>query len=255
MSEEKVYPYIGECVNGVVLFSSEGVGAALKKENAAWSCISKFEFTDGWVEGSFKNITREFLANTYGEVVSPEHAEFIIELAESDGCAGVEICKPRIANLKVFHDIYFNFYIDNGVLWFSFHVLAMASDRGEKQITIPLPPAKSTSASKVNRDIERAVKTKINDELSGGEVKKEKQLVDGNKYHREIIGLNGTKTTVDVYRVLDAFKTGCPATDHAIKKMLCAGLRGHKDKVTDYDNAIESLQAARLLLLQKGDES
>lgn len=91
--------------------------------------------------------------------------------------------------------------------------------------------------------------------MSDGEVKKEKQLVDGNKYHREIIGLNGTKTTVDVYRVLDAFKTGCPATDHAIKKMLCAGLRGYKDKVTDYDNAIESLQAARLLLLQRGDKS
>jgi len=74
---------------------------------------------------------------------------------------------------------------------------------------------------------------------------------DGGKYHREIIGLDGTKTTVDVYRILDAFNTGCAATDHAIKKMLCAGLRGHKDKLTDYDNAIESLQAAKELLVQK----
>lgn len=74
---------------------------------------------------------------------------------------------------------------------------------------------------------------------------------DGSKYHREIIGLDGVKTTVDVYRVLDAFKTDCAATDHAIKKMLCAGLRGHKDKLTDYDNAIESLQAAKELLMQK----
>ncbi|WMM36586.1 terminase ATPase subunit [Pseudoalteromonas phage PS_L5] len=74
---------------------------------------------------------------------------------------------------------------------------------------------------------------------------------DGSKYHREIIGLDGVKTTVDVYRILDAFKTDCAATDHAIKKMLCAGLRGHKDKLTDYDNAIESLQAAKELLLQR----
>ena len=74
---------------------------------------------------------------------------------------------------------------------------------------------------------------------------------DGNKYRRTIIGLDGTKTIVDVYRVLDAFNTGCAATDHAIKKMLCAGLRGHKDKLTDYDNAIESLQAAKELLVQK----
>ena len=76
---------------------------------------------------------------------------------------------------------------------------------------------------------------------------------DGGKYYREIIGLDGTKTTVDVYRILDAFKTGCAATDHAVKKMLCAGLRGHKDKLTDYDNAIESLQAAKELLIQKSN--
>ncbi len=75
---------------------------------------------------------------------------------------------------------------------------------------------------------------------------------DGNKYHREIIGLDGKRTTVVVYRVLDAFTTNCPATDHAIKKMLCAGLRGHKDKITDYENAIESLEGALSLLKQKG---
>ena len=34
---------------------------------------------------SHKNITHEYLQNTYGEVVSPEHAEFIIELAELHG--------------------------------------------------------------------------------------------------------------------------------------------------------------------------
>lgn len=78
-------------------------------------------------------------------------------------------------------------------------------------------------------------------------------MKDGNKYHREIIGLCGTKTTIDVYRVLDAFKTGCAATDHAIKKMLCAGLRGHKDSVTDYENAIESLEQALLLIKQKAE--
>lgn len=74
---------------------------------------------------------------------------------------------------------------------------------------------------------------------------------DRNKYHREIIGFCGTKVEVDVYRVLDAFKTGSAALDHAAKKMLCTGIRGHKDYVTDIDNAIESLQEARSLHLQK----
>lgn len=105
--------------------------------------------------------------------------------------------------------------------------------------------------SKVNRDIERSVKDKVNDELDNPKAANEKRLIDGNKYRREITGLDGTKTIIDVYRVLDAFKTECAATDHAVKKMLCAGLRGHKDKVTDYDNAIESLIAARDLLTQK----
>ncbi len=77
--------------------------------------------------------------------------------------------------------------------------------------------------------------------------------VDGNKYHRTIYGLCGTPVKVDVYRVSDAFPTGSVPIDHAVKKMLCAGLRGHKDKLTDIDNAIESLQAARLLLIQKGE--
>ena len=76
-------------------------------------------------------------------------------------------------------------------------------------------------------------------------------LRDGNKYHRTIYGLDGTKTTVDVYRVLDAFKTGSAESDHAVKKILCPGERGHKDKLTDIDNAIESLQQYRKLLTQK----
>lgn len=93
------------------------------------------------------------------------------------------------------------------------------------------------------------------DKVNTSEKPNSSEFKDGDKYIRTITGLDGTKTTVDVYRVLDAFNTGCAATDHAIKKMLCAGLRGHKDKLTDYDNAIESLQAAKELLMQKGNNA
>ena len=93
---------------------------------------------------------------------------------------------------------------------------------------------KSNSVSTVNRDIERPKK-------------------DGNKYHREIIGFCGTKVEVDIYRVLDAYKTGSASLDHAAKKILCAGIRGHKDFITDIDNAIESLQEAKALHFQKMD--
>lgn len=72
-----------------------------------------------------------------------------------------------------------------------------------------------------------------------------------SKYNREIIGLDGKTTTVDVYRVLDAFKVADPATQHAIKKLLCLGLRGHKDYLTDLNDSIESLQKAKDLYGQK----
>ncbi|UGO52705.1 putative terminase ATPase subunit [Klebsiella phage vB_KpnD_Opt-79] len=72
-----------------------------------------------------------------------------------------------------------------------------------------------------------------------------------SKYNREIIGLDGTLTTVDVYRVLDAFQVTDPAIQHAIKKMLCTGLRGHKDYLTDIDDSIESLRKAKELYGQK----
>lgn len=78
-----------------------------------------------------------------------------------------------------------------------------------------------------------------------------RKIKDGKKYHREIIGFCGTKVEIDVYRVLGAYNTGSASIDHAIKKLLCTGLRGHKDFVTDIDNAIESLEEAKMLYLQK----
>lgn len=46
---------------------------------------------------------------------------------------------------------------------------------------------------------------------------------------------------VDVYDVLSAFKTGCPAMDHAAKKILAAGKRGYKDSLQDKNEAIQSI--------------
>ena len=74
---------------------------------------------------------------------------------------------------------------------------------------------------------------------------------DGKKYERTLIGLCGTPVKTDVYRVLDAFNTGDPILDHLIKKALCAGSRGHKDKITDYRNILESAEKALRLLMQK----
>ena len=46
---------------------------------------------------------------------------------------------------------------------------------------------------------------------------------------------------IDVYRVLDLFEVYDPAIQHAVKKLLVAGGRGHKDIKKDVHEAIVSL--------------
>lgn len=72
-----------------------------------------------------------------------------------------------------------------------------------------------------------------------------------NPYQRTIIGLDGSKCAVDVYRILDAFKTDSPALDHAIKKILCPGTRHTKTREQDLKEAIKSIEAELLLMSQR----
>ena len=61
------------------------------------------------------------------------------------------------------------------------------------------------------------------------------------------------KEVVDVYDVLMAFNVTNPATQHAIKKLLMPGNRGHKDKITDLKEAYQSI--ARAIELESEDAS
>ncbi|QAY17989.1 hypothetical protein [Pseudoalteromonas phage C7] len=94
------------------------------------SGIHKGEFHDVYprFRGRYKNITREYLSNTWGVVESKEHAEFIIELTKN--------CSIRLystQNKKAY------FCCDGKYLWFTgFEQYAL--NRNRKQITIPLPP-------------------------------------------------------------------------------------------------------------------
>lgn len=66
-----------------------------------------------------------------------------------------------------------------------------------------------------------------------------------SKYNRTMTNTHGSTMTVDVYDVLRAFDIRDPALQHALKKLLCMGLRGHKDIGTDLNEAIESLEKLR----------
>lgn len=58
--------------------------------------------------------------------------------------------------------------------------------------------------------------------------------------------------TVDVYDVLAAFDVTCPATQHAVKKLLMAGRRGHKDALQDLQEAQQSVARAIGMEMERG---
>lgn len=77
-------------------------------------------------------------------------------------------------------------------------------------------------------------------------------VANKSKYHREI----KPGVWVDVYDVLDAFDPDNrnAADDHAIKKMLLPGKRGHKDGIKDRSEAIQSLQRSIQKIEEKQHE-
>ncbi len=69
----------------------------------------------------------------------------------------------------------------------------------------------------------------------------------GNKYLRKIhpaVPNEGEPIFVDVYCVIKAFNVVGAGQQHALKKILCAGIRGKGDKAQDLQEAIDSLKRA-----------
>ena len=48
--------------------------------------------------------------------------------------------------------------------------------------------------------------------------------------------------TLDVYRVISIFGVTDPCIQHALKKLLCSGVRGHKDQEKDIQDVIDTLE-------------
>lgn len=77
-------------------------------------------------------------------------------------------------------------------------------------------------------------------------------VIPENKYQKEIVcktaDSNGVMifatVVVDVYDVLMAWDVTNPAIQHAIKKLLQPGARGHKTRAQDLKEAMQSLKRA-----------
>lgn len=48
--------------------------------------------------------------------------------------------------------------------------------------------------------------------------------------------------TLDVYRVINIFGVSDPCIQHALKKLLCSGVRGYKDQSKDIQDVIDTLE-------------
>lgn len=68
----------------------------------------------------------------------------------------------------------------------------------------------------------------------------EKELEDSTKHSHYFKDCPYDK--VDVYRILEIFDVTDPCIQHVVKKLLCAGGRGHKDINLDINNVIDTLQ-------------
>lgn len=68
----------------------------------------------------------------------------------------------------------------------------------------------------------------------------------GSKYLRLIYPANGVgePILVDVYSVIEAFNVTCPGLQHAIKKLLCTGLRGKGSKIDDIKGIFDAMWRA-----------
>ena len=115
------------------------------------------------------------------------------------------------------------------------------------------PPAKPLSDVEFKKLVGRMSLPQLYDALKANGVKLEGIGLEpkkvGNKYHRTIHGVSEGSLVIDVYNVLEAFGVTCPACQHAIKKLLCAGLRNKGSRLQDLNEAAES--ASRAVTLEK----
>jgi hypothetical protein len=68
----------------------------------------------------------------------------------------------------------------------------------------------------------------------------ETQTQDSEKKHSHYFKDVSNFDYIDVYRVIDLFKIEHPCLQHAVKKLLVSGGRGHKDEDRDIQDVIDS---------------
>jgi len=72
-----------------------------------------------------------------------------------------------------------------------------------------------------------------------------------NKYMREIL----PGVWIDVYDVIEAFQVNDGGMQHALKKILACGQRGHKDEATDRKDILASIKRSNEIFNRRPEEN
>ena len=103
--------------------------------------------------------------------------------------------------------------------------------------------------SAANPDMWKVKEFNLNEPLVS-EAIEPKKIDIGTKYHKIVKGSlvdpkDASKgMVIDIYDVLSAFDVRNPALQHAVKKLLMPGLRGHKSVLSDMEEAHNSVKRA-----------
>jgi len=193
------HPFIGGIDDDCkVLLIENGYGIAIEHPTIEITGVPE----RGRNNSSFKNITREYLDNTYGKVESKEHAEFIVELCRIHGIPTIYSSKPSEAK---------SFEVNKGYI--SLHSIGIneLNVSSQKLITIPLPPKQiQTATSEEEFEMQQIMKNNGDNLVLGcEEVKKEKLFAGvariGNGKYRS---RNGGKK-IKCYKVWEGMITRC----------------------------------------------
>lgn len=87
----------------------------------------------------------------------------------------------------------------------------------------------------------------LNDKIATAEVARQEEK--HSHYKKDVSHLN----VIDPYRIADLYDLH-PCADHIMKKSLCAGNRGHKDKLRDIQDIIDTAERWKQMIEEDNSE-
>lgn len=218
--------------------SHQGFIELLLKDNYSSDVINKYVGSDGWVYGHNEGICEQ--RTSLDMMITVLGRGYKIDIITKDGNK-FECVHPNEVKVKLIYNCSVKLTSNSVVKW--------RADISKLPEGLNLTTEDGTLSCRIDGKGE----VHINNAYITDNFNKT------NKYKRKIktveaYDFSGKPITIDididVYDIINAFSPMGPALQHALKKVLCAGQRGHKDRLQDLKDIIASVQ--REIELEEG---